>query len=139
MSLDLLPLGAPLLLLAAAAVGFLGPTRGRPARLKLVEGLSVLAVGIALVAASLLVGTGPRSSELLGLGGLGLSIRLDAVSVVMLVLVSFIGWVVVRYARVYLDGEARQGTFLAWLDPRDGHAAGGRRQPRPARPGLDRD
>ncbi|MGC6766890.1 hypothetical protein ACP0GL_26395, partial [Escherichia coli] len=41
--------------------------------------------------------------------------RLDVVSVTMLVLVSFVGWVVVRFAATYLDGEARQGSFMAWL------------------------
>jgi NAD(P)H-quinone oxidoreductase subunit 5 len=33
----------------------------------------------------------------------------------MLLLVTFIGWVVVRYAGTYLDGEARQGAFTGWL------------------------
>src|SRR5690606_7208355 len=39
----------------------------------------------------------------------------DAVSASMLLLVSFVGWIVVRYSRNYLDGEARQGTFTGWL------------------------
>ena len=47
--------------------------------------------------------------------GIGLSARLDAVSVTMLLLVTFVGWIVVRYARTYLDGEARQGAFTGWL------------------------
>ena len=33
----------------------------------------------------------------------------------MLVLVAFIGWLVVRYTRTYLDGEAGQGRFTGWL------------------------
>ncbi len=33
----------------------------------------------------------------------------------MLVLVSLVGWIVVRYARTYLDGESRQGAFTGWL------------------------
>ncbi len=33
----------------------------------------------------------------------------------MLLLVSFVGWIVLRYTRTYLDGEARQGTFTGWL------------------------
>jgi NAD(P)H-quinone oxidoreductase subunit 5 len=33
----------------------------------------------------------------------------------MLLLVAFVGWIVVRYARTYLDGEARQGAFTGWL------------------------
>nr|QQZ51146.1 hypothetical protein JKL49_08455 [Phenylobacterium glaciei] len=58
---------------------------------------------------------GSGNSRLLGLHGVGLAIRLDAVSAVMFLLVSFIGWVVVRYAATYLDGEARQGAFTGWL------------------------
>ena len=44
-----------------------------------------------------------------------MSIRLDTVSVAMVLLVTFIGWVVVRYAATYLDGDARQGAFTGWL------------------------
>lgn len=60
--------------------------------------------------------------EALALGGLATAIGVavatggtDVVGVVMLSLVSFIGWIVVRYARVYLDGEAGQRRFMAWL------------------------
>ena len=70
---------------------------------------------VAAVAAGLLILHGPGDSRLIGLHGVGLSIRFDAVSAVMFVLVSFIGWVVVRYAATYLDGEARQGAFTGWL------------------------
>lgn len=33
----------------------------------------------------------------------------------MLLLVAFVGWIVVRYARNYLNGEARQNAFTGWL------------------------
>lgn len=69
----------------------------------------------AAVAAGLLIVHGSGDSRLVGAYGVGLSIRLDAVSVVVFLLVSFIGWVVVRYAATYLDGEARQGAFTGWL------------------------
>ena len=69
---------------------------------------------VAAISAVLLILHGSGDSRLIGLQGLGLSIRLDAVSVVMFLLVSFIGWVVVRYAATYLDGEARQGAFTGW-------------------------
>jgi len=110
-----LPFVAPLLLLAAAAIGFLGPHRGRAFRLGPIEALSILAVLTALGSLAVLIDSGAQSSALLGFKGIGFSIRLDVVSVAMLMLVSFIGWIVVRYARVYLDGEARQGAFMAWL------------------------
>ena len=33
----------------------------------------------------------------------------------MLLLVTFIGWIVLRYSRTYLDGEKRQTYFTIWL------------------------
>ncbi len=68
-----------------------------------------------MVSAALLVLQGPFEGRLIGQDGVGLSIRLDAISFVMLLLVCFIGWVVVRYAATYLNGEARQGAFTGWL------------------------
>ncbi|WP_430929554.1 proton-conducting transporter membrane subunit [Methylobacterium tardum] len=41
--------------------------------------------------------------------------RVDAVSITMLVLVTLIGWIVLRYASIYLDGEDWQGAFTGWL------------------------
>jgi NAD(P)H-quinone oxidoreductase subunit 5 len=115
LSYYLLPLGAPLLLLVAAVLGFVRPGQ-RP---RLVPAFAVsAALGallIAIVSLALLIVRGAGTSALLGWGGIGLSVRLDAVSATMLLLVAFVGWIVVRYARTYLDGEARQGYFLGWL------------------------
>jgi NAD(P)H-quinone oxidoreductase subunit 5 len=66
---------------------------------------------IAFVAVGLLILRGPATATLLP----GFSARLDVISVVMLSLVSFVGWVVLRYARSYVDGEARQGAFMGWM------------------------
>jgi len=113
--IDLLPFAAPLALLLSAAVGFVRPGR-RPRFLsRLAEASALFAMVVAAISAVLLILHGSGDSRLIGLQGLGLSIRLDAVSVVMFLLVSFIGWVVVRYAATYLDGEARQGAFTGWL------------------------
>ena len=43
------------------------------------------------------------------------SLRLDLVTIVVLLLVSFVGWVIVRYSRTYLSGEARQPSYIAAL------------------------
>jgi NAD(P)H-quinone oxidoreductase subunit 5 len=45
----------------------------------------------------------------------GLSLRMDAVSLPMIALVSFIGWIVLRYARTYLAEEPRRSAFTGWL------------------------
>ncbi len=115
MPIDLLPFAAPLALVLSAGTGFVTPGR-RPAILpRLAEASALFALGIAAVSASLLILHGAGDSRLIGLHGIGLSLRLDAVSVVLALLVSFIGWVVLRYTATYLDGEARQGAFTGWL------------------------
>ena len=115
MPLDLIPYAAPVALFISAAVGFLTPGR-RPRILpRLAEASAFFALVIAALTASLLIVNGPEQSRLLGLNDVGLSIQRDAISVVMLLLVSFIAWVVVRSTKTYLDGEARQGAFTGWL------------------------
>ena len=114
-----LPLLAPVPLLLCAAFSF-SNTAPRPKRIPaLAEAAALASLAIALACAILLLRSGTGESPLLGvfLGGLGfgLSVRLDAISLAMLLLVTFIGWVVIRYARTYLDGEARQGPFTGWL------------------------
>ena len=115
MSLHLLPLCAPLLLLGAAVFGFARPGRRPPLVPIVAEGAAFGALLIAVTSLAILLVRGAGTSMLLGLGGIGLSVRLDAVSATMFLLVGFIGWIVVRYARSYLDGEARQGHFTACL------------------------
>lgn len=50
------------------------------------------------------------------MGALALSIYINTVTVIMLSLVSFVGFVVSRYARNYLQGEKHQGRFYTWLN-----------------------
>lgn len=115
MSAYLVPLAAPLPMLVAAAACALGPGQ-RPRRLAwFAEGCTLLSLLTALAALLILVRHGAGDSALLGDAGIGLSARLDAVSASMLLLVSFVGWIVVRYSRTYMDGERRQGPFTAWL------------------------
>ncbi|PTT79031.1 oxidoreductase, partial [Pseudomonas sp. HMWF010] len=115
MPIDLLPFAAPLALLLCAAVGFMNPGRRPRALPRLAEASALVALVVAVVSAAALVVNGAGDSRLIGLNGIGLSLRLDAVSAVMVLLVSFIGWVVVRYTATYLDGEARHGAFTGWL------------------------
>ena len=115
MPIHLSPLLAPVLLLIGATIGFLS-TGHRPKLLpKLAEAAALLALVAAFVSVAGLIFFGPGVRPMIGLHDVGLSVRLDAVSAVMLLLVTFIGWIVVRYAGTYLDGEARQGLFTGWL------------------------
>lgn len=113
--LELLPFVAPLALILAAALGFReragGPARS-PRRAEL---FALLAVAAALLTACLTALHGSATGPLLGAGGWGLAARTDPVSATMLLLVSFVGWVVLRYSATYLDGEARHGAFTGWM------------------------
>lgn len=115
MAYDLIPLIAPAILILAALIAFLRPGRRPPLVPKLTEGAAFAALAAATGSAALLVTDGAHTGPVLGLGGVGLSSRLDVVSATMLVLVAFVGWIVLRYSASYLDGEARQGAFLGWM------------------------
>lgn len=110
-----LPVVAAALFCVLALLCFRGPQLRPCAVLWRVEAGALACLAIALLAACVLVVGGPVTSPLVGVGGLGFSVRLDAVSVVMMGLVAFIGWVVLRYSATYMDGEARQGPFTGWL------------------------
>ncbi|MEM8664540.1 MAG: proton-conducting transporter membrane subunit, partial [Pseudomonadota bacterium] len=111
----LFPLLGPVALVVAAIVAFKGPGQRPRLSLRFAEGATLLALAVAVLSAALLGLWGPGTSPLIGLFGIGFGARLDLVSVVMLILVSAIGWVVIRYSANYLDGEARQGQFTGWM------------------------
>lgn len=111
----LIPSGAPLLVLMAASIGAGWSRRLPRIAVRTIEALLLAAVATSLATVTILVAVGPGSSPLAGTHGFGLSIRLDIVSAVMLLLVTFVGWVVARFSLTYLDGEVRQGRFMAWL------------------------
>jgi NAD(P)H-quinone oxidoreductase subunit 5 len=50
-----------------------------------------------------------------GLGAFSFGTYVNSVTAIMLLLVSFVGAVVTRYARNYLAGDANQGRFNKWL------------------------
>jgi NAD(P)H-quinone oxidoreductase subunit 5 len=105
---------APLVLLLAA--GFAAARPGpRPAAVPILAEVAALAA-LALAAAGALglIAHGP-ATLMAGSGGARIGLRLDAVSITMALLVAFVGWIVVRYCRRYLDGEAREGTFHALM------------------------
>jgi NAD(P)H-quinone oxidoreductase subunit 5 len=114
-SIYLLPLIAPLLLLAAGLAAFLGSGQRPRWQLRVTELATIAAMIVAVATAALVLARGPGSGFLGIVNPQDIATRVDAVSVTMLLLVTFIGWIVVRYSAHYLDGEARQGPFTGWL------------------------
>ena len=111
----LLPLVAPLALIAASIALIVTPAAQAKRASLWSQAAILIALAIAGFAAVLLAALGPGTSVLIGVSGIGLSSRIDMLSVVMLLLVCFIGWVVVRYAATYLAEEDGQSTFMGWL------------------------
>ncbi|MAA98778.1 MAG: oxidoreductase [Stappia sp.] len=109
-----LSLLAPSVLLAAALVLAARPGR-RPTGIGWVpQGAALAALGLALAGLCQELLLGPLQVSF-GPEPLALAFTLDGVSAAMTLLVAFIGWVVMRYARSYLDGEAREGRFHALM------------------------
>jgi len=69
----------------------------------------------ALICASAMLMTGPSHFSLAQVGPFSLSFRIDALSAIMGVLISFLGLIVTRYSVNYLDGDVRQASFSRWL------------------------
>ncbi len=55
------------------------------------------------------------ATVLSGLTGSGHGLRADAVGSVVMVLVAFVGWVIVRYSQPYLNGERDERHYVRWL------------------------
>ncbi|MEO1688088.1 MAG: proton-conducting transporter membrane subunit, partial [Pseudomonadota bacterium] len=110
-----LPLIAVLGLMAAVAAAR-GDGGRRPQRaMAAARYASLGALGVAAASAAAVAVFGATTSPLAGVAGIGLSFRLDALSGVMMLVISFVGAIVVQFSRNYLDGEARQGEFFGGL------------------------
>ena len=58
---------------------------------------------------------GQQTVSLLEMNGLGISFKIDALSIIMLGMVSFIGGIVLKYSINYLDGDHNHKSFLGRL------------------------
>ncbi|SIR42995.1 NAD(P)H-quinone oxidoreductase subunit 5 [Rhizobium sp. RU20A] len=110
-----LPLLAPLALAFASLYAFKAPGL-RPRRaVQVAEASALGAMLVALLSALVLAAYGPGTGPALGYGLVAFAPRLDLVSLILMLLVSFIGWLVLRYAGTFLDGEPRQGPFTGFM------------------------
>ena len=108
-----LPALIPAVLIAAGLGAFL--SKGPRLRFIRAAAQAATLMACAVIVTVRLFLTGPHSIALFDLGFLHLTLRVDSVSVTMISLVCFVGWIVTRYAGTYLDGEHRQGAFCGWL------------------------
>ncbi|MBL6448243.1 NADH/ubiquinone/plastoquinone (complex i) [Fulvivirga sp. 29W222] len=88
----------------------------RPAIVKRMSVVStVTSILIAIVCGIAVANNGILQTKLVGFNGLGFSLRLDALSVAMLIMIALLGFIIVKFSLNYLDGDKRQGAFLGRL------------------------
>ena len=104
------PLLAPALIGLYGLACFAQPGR-RPALAAFAPAVGGLGLLLALSGLVLVAVNGPAILSLAE----AVSFRLDLISATLLALIGFIGAVVLRFTRTYLDGEARQGAFHGWM------------------------
>lgn len=76
---------------------------------------SLLGILISLSSIWLILKSGLVESALLGFEGIGFSIRLDAVSVLMFTMINILSFIILKFSTNYLDGDSRQGAFIGRL------------------------
>ncbi|WP_417514219.1 proton-conducting transporter membrane subunit [Minwuia sp.] len=115
MLLNLITLVAPLAMLTVVFFARKHPGRRPTALIALAERAALVGLAAAILSVVVLLSQGSGTLRFIEIGGFSLATRLDAVSATMLVLITFVGWVVLRYSGSYLDGEPQQGRFIGWM------------------------
>ena len=105
----------PLLFLAAVLAPRAWADKNSPAVAAWSQIASIVAFVTSIIAGLVVAFGGRIERDIIGIGPFKLGVYFDALSAILLVLVSFLAWVVTRYARTYLDGDAGRGHFLKWL------------------------
>ena len=107
--------GVPLLLLAAGLIpaSILNRNHLRAARLG--ETVALAAFAAAVLGAIAFLFAGPFRLDFIAVGPFRFGVYFDNLSAIMLVLVTFLLLVVLRYSRNSLAGDRGQGRFTKWL------------------------
>lgn len=123
---DMLTAGAPfflcaptILYLAASAVGSFVPIRrhtGHAACItaRIVSSTVLIISLLCCIYAAFHAGSLTLTPSIfsLGPGYLGLSFRLDMVGVLMLLLITFLGWIIISYSCAYMEGDTQQARYI---------------------------
>lgn len=106
---------APLSLAVVALLAALNRLRSVELVFQVGRAVSIGAFGLMLTLGIVVLTTGPQVSPVIGIGEVGLSLRLDALSVMMSWLVTLLGALLIQFSRNYLDGDPRQKLFFIRL------------------------
>jgi NAD(P)H-quinone oxidoreductase subunit 5 len=113
--ISLFALLPPASFVATAIASWLQPGL-RPGSVKFMGVSSALiSIVVAAISGLFVMQHGLLESATIGVSGLGISIRLDPISMLMSSMIAILGFIVVRFSLNYLDGDARQGRFIGRL------------------------
>lgn len=105
---------APVVLMGAAILASRKPGRRPQGVPNLAEYASLAALALASLGLVQYAISGPARVSLFD-GLAALTLVANLVTSTLTLLVAFIGWIVIRYSRTYLDGEAHEGRFHALM------------------------
>ncbi|WP_135506393.1 proton-conducting transporter membrane subunit [Roseovarius aestuariivivens] len=105
---------APCVLIVVALIAWQRPGCRPEGLPQLAETAALVALGLAVFGLVQFVVGGPARFSLLE-GPAALVFEANAITLTLALLVAFIGWVVIRYSRSYLDGEPQEGRFHALM------------------------
>lgn len=113
--LALLAYLAPLALAVAALPVYFGNSGLVERVFQMGRAAAIGGFGLSLLGVAWVAWRGPLLSPTIGIGEVGLSLRLDPLSLFMFWLVSFLGIFLIQFSRNYLDGDERHTVFLGRL------------------------
>jgi NAD(P)H-quinone oxidoreductase subunit 5 len=106
---------APSALIGAALLAQLSPSLSVHRLFQIGRAAAIGAFLLSLALGMAVWASGAMVSPVIGFAEVGLSARLDAVSILMMCLVTFLGALLIQFSRNYLDGDARQAVFFSRL------------------------
>jgi NAD(P)H-quinone oxidoreductase subunit 5 len=106
---------APLSLIVVALVAQFKQSRSADQAFKLGRAVTIGSFVLSLFLGAIVLMSGPMVSPVLGIGEVGISLRLDGLSIVMFWLVTFLGTLLIQFSHNYLDGDPRQQVFFSRL------------------------
>ncbi|MDH4295136.1 MAG: proton-conducting transporter membrane subunit [Cyclobacteriaceae bacterium] len=77
--------------------------------------VTLISLAVAIICGFLVINYGLLETNLIGFYDFGFSLRLDAVSALMLGMIAFLGFIIIKFSINYLDGDQRQGAFIGRL------------------------
>ena len=115
-TLTVLPiLLAPLLFILTSILSFFRPGNRPTPVLRMSMAASVVNLVMALYGIGVAALNGTTEGGTPEVAGLGLTFRLDPLSMLMFSMIALLGFVIIKFSHNYLDGDTRQGIFMGRL------------------------